>query len=277
MVNKKIVTLMSILGFVFFTTFAWAMTAVPPNPYATDVIAYQAGSNAVSGYTDPSTALGEPSRVTAAWSGGETDVTMFNPAWNTDQIVSIGAGGYLILGFDHPVYDDPYNPYGIDLLVFGNAFFKDSDYPHGVAGGIWAEPAKISVSQDGSTWYDISSVTADNLFPTQGYTNTSGPYGNDGTNPSNFLKPVDPNIDWKGKSYSELLALYDGSGGGTGVDISETGLEWIQYVKLWQPEVDSWSAEIDAVADVAPVPIPAAVWLLGSAFMGVIGMRHKRL
>lgn len=274
MANRKIARLMAIIGFVFFITFVWAVGAMASS-YATQVIAYQAGSNAASGYTDPSTALGEPSRVTAGWPSGETDVTMFNAAWETDQVVSIGAGGYLILGFDHQVDDDPNNPYGIDLLVFGNAFFSDSDYPNGVAGGIYAEPAKISVSQDGSTWYDISSVTADNLFPTQGYTDTSGPYGNDGTNPSNFLKPVDPNIDWQGKTYSELLALYDGSGGGTGVDISETGLEWIQYVKLWQPEGDSWSAEIDAVADVAPVPIPAALWLLGSGLLGLIGIRRK--
>ena len=59
------------------------------------------------------------------------------------------------------------------------------------------------------------------------------------------------------------------------MDISETGLEWIQYVKLWQPEGDSWSAEIDAVADVAPVPIPAALWLLGSGLLGLIGIRRN--
>jgi len=46
-------------------------------------------------------------------------------------------------------------------------------------------------------------------------------------------------------------------------------------VKLWQPEVDSWSAEIDAVADVAPVPIPGAIWLLGSGLIGMVGMRKK--
>lgn len=97
----------------------------------------------------------------------------------------------------------------------------------------------------------------------------------DGTNPSKFLKPVNPNFNWSGKSYSELLTLYDGSGGGTGVDISETGLEWIQYVKLWQPEGDSWFAEIDAVVDTAPVPIPGAVWLLGSGLIGMVGMRKK--
>ena len=53
--------------------------------------------------------------------------------------------------------------------------------------------------------------------------------------------------------------MYDGSGGGTGVDISETGLEWIQYVKIYQEEGDWWSAEIDALSDVASDPLEAAV------------------
>jgi hypothetical protein len=70
---------------------------------------------------------------------------------------------------------------------------------------------------------------------------------------SDFTKPVNPQIDWNGKSYSEIVALYDGSGGGTGVDISSTGLEWIQYVMVYQDESDTWSAEIDAFADVSAV------------------------
>lgn len=40
----------------------------------------------------------------------------------TDGIVSLGAfGGYVVLGFDSPVKNDPRNPYGVDFTVFGNA------------------------------------------------------------------------------------------------------------------------------------------------------------
>jgi hypothetical protein len=34
--------------------------------------------------------------------------------------------------------------------------------------------------------------------------------------------------------------------------------------------------EVDGFADVAPVPVPAAVWLLGSGVLGLLGIRRKR-
>jgi len=243
------------------------------SPYATQVVSYTAGSNAVSGYADPSTVLGSPERYTGegVWPG---DVTMFNGPWGTDEVVSIGAGGSLVVAFDHPVMDHPSNPYGLDLLIFGNAFFDDPLY-NGVAGGISsAEPAKVAVSQDGITWYDIAGVFGDDLFPTQGYTDTSGPYGSDGKTPSDFTKPVDPSIAWTGKSYGDILALYNGSGGGTGIDIAGTGLSWIQYVKVYQDAGDTWSAEIDAFADVAPEP--ATMMLLLGGAVTTLAIRRRR-
>jgi len=253
---------------ILVSAFLGVSTVQASSNYATEVVSYQAGSNAASGYTDPSAALGEPSRQTAGWPTGNTDVTMFNAPWQPDQLVSIGAGGHLIVKFDHPVVDNPPDVnWGIDLLIFGNAFFTDSNYPNGVAGGIYAEPGKIAVSQDGTNWYEIPNVTADNLFPTQGFTDTSGPYAADGTTLSDFTKPVNPDIDWYGKTYAELLALYDGSGGGTGVDISCTGLEWIQYVKVYQDPGDSHSTEIDAFADVVPEPATLCLLALGSVVL----------
>jgi len=239
------------------------------SPYGSSVISYVEGSNAQAGYTDPTAALGSPARVTAGWPSGDTDVTMFNSPWQTTEAVSIGAGGSLVLAFDHQVVDDALNPFGIDLLIFGNTSFSDVSYPDGIAGGTWSEPGLISVSQDGSLWYDITSVSADDLFPTQGYTNTSGPYAADGTVESNFLMPVDPSIDWNGKNYSQLLALYDGSGGGAGVDISEVGLDWIQYVMISQSSTDTWSTEIDAISDVQAIPEPATLMLVVSGIAAV--------
>lgn len=53
-------------------------------------------------------------------------------------------GGYVVYKFDNPVANNPSNPYGVDFIVYGNAFWGNS------------EPGCIQVSQDGSTWYDIA-------------------------------------------------------------------------------------------------------------------------
>ena len=242
------------------TSFALLLLAgaVWASPYATEVVSYAAGTNATSGYTEPSAALDAPRRrMPGDWGG---DLTPFNAEWYTGQIVSIGIGGSLVVGFDHQVLDNPAGvQYGIDFLVFGNAFYTDTG--GGVAGGILAEPVDIAVSQDGIVWYDIANVTADDEFPTMGYTNTSGPYSADGTIETDYTQAVDSAFLASGKNLAQLQVGYDGAGGGTGVDISGTGLPWIQYVKVYQ---DSGNAgEIDAFADVVPEPATLIVLVVG--------------
>lgn len=262
------------LGKIFITIsvltvqIVFCSVSLAADPWADQVVSYQAGTNLVAGYDNAQVAIGEPSKFTPDATWGDSDVTMFSGAWKTDQVVSIGAGGHLTVKFDQAVEDDPLNPYGIDLLIFGNTGFSDSAWPDGIVGGIFNEPAVIQVSQDNNTWYTISDVFADDLWPTQGYTDTSGPYNADGTVPSDFLMPMNPSITLDsviGLNYAQMLSLYNGSAGGTGVDISGTGLAWIQYVKIYQLETDDWSTEIDALADVAavPEPISLAVLLLG--------------
>jgi hypothetical protein len=241
---------------------ALAAGAVRAGPYATAVVSYDAGTGAVAGYDDPDTVLGPPERFTGegVWPG---DVTLFNPPWGTDEIVSIGEGGSLVVEFDHDVTDDPANPYGVDLLVFGNTGFIDSG---GTAGGLFGNgPGAVRVSQDNVTWHPLAGVVVDDVWPTQGYTDSSGPYAADGTTPSDATKPVDPSLDWNGKTYAELLAAYDGSAGGTGIDISPTGLPWIRYVEIRVPAGAGSAAEIDALADVAPEPATLALLAVGAA------------
>ena len=221
-----------IISFILLVTlFCGTLSA---SPFATEVVSYMPGTNAQFGYDDVNSVLGEPSLETPGWPSGYQDVTVFVSPWAADQILSVGAGGSLVVKFDHEVVDDPYNPYGLDLIIFGSALFADMDWPNGIADGIMEEPGRIAVSQDGVTWYAIEGVFADSLFPTQAYKDTSTAQGADGNEVSDFTKPVNPEIEWNGKSYSEIVALYDGSGGGTGVDISSTGLEWIQYVMVYQ-------------------------------------------
>lgn len=59
--------------------------------------------------------------------------------------LSLGSfGGYAVFKFDRPVKNSNRNKYGIDFIVYGNAFVGNS------------EPGGIQVSQDGSTWYNIA-------------------------------------------------------------------------------------------------------------------------
>jgi hypothetical protein len=227
------------------------------DPYADVVVSYAAGSAPAPGFTNPATALGEPERLT-----GEplfpAAVTPFQGAFLTSEIVSIGGGGSLVLKFNTPVSDDPANPFGIDLLVFGNSFFLDEDFPSAVVGGINAEGGTIEVSDDGTRWHVIPGMQADGLFPTRGYSDVAAYAEAPGRVLTDFTEPVDPSIvmeDLLGLGYDEVIAVYAGSGGGAGVDLASVGLEAISYIRVSNPVGAPFSVEIDAVSDVAPAAL----------------------
>jgi hypothetical protein len=57
-----------------------------------------------------------------------------------------GLGGYAVYEYDDRIVNDPHNPYGIDFIIYGNAF----------EGGKVNEPASVEVSQDGTHWYYLA-------------------------------------------------------------------------------------------------------------------------
>jgi hypothetical protein len=240
--------------FLATTTAAHAESALD-SPFASTVIAYTAGSGAAAGFTNPSVALGSPERFTGEGFLPQC-VTPFQPAFRPNEVVSVGLGGSLVVAFDHDVIDDPRNPFGIDLLVFGNAFFTDLGGGAGVVGGLASEGGRISVSSDGVTWFQVVDVAADGLFPTVGYVDAA-PYATvPGKIASDFLRPVNPTLtvgDLVGLDHAALLEVYDGSGGGAGVDIGALGLQSIRYVRVDGPTAIGFSPEVDAFADVAPL------------------------
>lgn len=64
---------------------------------------------------------------------------------NSQTGISLGFfGGYAVYKFDNPIANNPANKYGADFIVYGNAFWNNS------------EPGCIQVSQDGEKWYDIA-------------------------------------------------------------------------------------------------------------------------
>ncbi len=226
------------------------------DPFADQLISYAPGANASAGYTDAATTLGSPERFTGEGIFPGV-VSVFNPPWGSDEIVSIGAGGHLVIRFDTPVTDDPANPFGIDLLIFGNAGFVDAG---GVAGaGLFgADGGLIEVSGDGVVWFEITGVEADGLFPTVGYLD-AGQYDTEpGTVHSDFTLPVDPTLaiaDFTGLDNTAILTLYAGSGGGAGVDIGAVGLAAVCCVRITNPgePAETPACEIDAFSDVSPV------------------------
>jgi|CXWL01.1.fsa_nt_gi hypothetical protein len=109
-------------------------TASAGSPFATRVVAYSpAPGQFVSdpSFNDPAEALGQPEGM------GTSD-------GNNVSVVNLGGfGGYIVLGFDHTVLDDPLNPLGLDAIVFSNAFWVGGNPDRH-----WAECATIEISRD---------------------------------------------------------------------------------------------------------------------------------
>lgn len=251
--------------------------ATATDPFADAVVGYTAGVSPTSGdpltsFIDPTAALGEPTRITSPASPFGGPVNPFNPPFGQDEIVSIGEGGELIVRFDEPVVDDALNPFGIDLLVFGNAFMFASNFPPDASttnGGIGGEGGEIAVSADGVNFVPISGVDADGLFPTAAFTDVAG------TLPADFTRPVDPGVsenDLLNLTFAEILTVYDGSGGGAGIDIGPLGFSEISYVRVTNPLDSGQTPEIDGFADVRAIPEPATVVL---AVVALLAARRR--
>lgn len=257
---------------------AVAITVAPAlgggvNPWADSVVSFNPGVNPIPGYSTASVVLGSPERYTGE-GGFPNVVSIFNPPYLPEEILSVGEGGSLVVQFDEPITNDPSHRFGVDLLIFGNTFFADFVPSDGlIDSGLplyGDDPLEISVSADGVNFVSLGAFTQ-GLFPTQGYSD-SGPYdGAPGAQLANFQRPVDPSLaisDFVGLTYDHALALYDGSGGGLPVDIAASGLNAVSFVRIDVPELmdAQFSIEIDAFASV-PEPAPlASIGLIACAF-----------
>lgn len=268
---------------VLFVALASASATAGLSPFAVEVMEYNGGANAAAGYTDGNTALGSPERFT-----GEgvfpSGVTPFNPAFGTDELVSVGAGGHLTLRFERAITNSAANAFGVDFIVFGNAGFVDqswfdADPSNDGTGVLGSAPtlfggggtAQVWVSADNISW-SLATITSLDLFPTLGYQDygVTAP-GAPGAVETDFTRAMDPSLTLEslaGMDFDDLRALYGSSGGGIGIDISGTGLSSASYVKF----VNAGGAafEIDAVA---VVPAPGALLTAG---LGLMALRRRR-
>jgi hypothetical protein len=232
---------------------ALVLSLTSANPWADAVVSWTPGVGGAAGFDAPETALGPPERFTGEASTVPTVVSPFSPAWGMDELVSIGLGGSLVLAFDEPVRDDADNPFGIDLLVFGNTGLIDGAYPAGVCAGLFgADGGRVEVSADGETWIDVSPL-ADGPWPTLGYVD-AGPYGAvPGIVPADCVRPIDPELSWTvlvGLQHEAIIDLYGMSAGGVGIDLADAGLEAITMIRISVPNDGFVNVEVDAVVDV---------------------------
>jgi hypothetical protein len=260
------------------------------DPWADSVVGYSPGTTAQVGYTTPTVSIGSPERYTGenVFGGAfASPVTMFNPAYGDDEIVSVGEGGQLTLRFDEPVTNDPSHLYGVDLIVFSNSGFVDFGFPAGQHGsptilfGSNFGVASLEVSADGVNFFPVA-ARADSMFPSEGWLDVALPSlapTPPGTIPTNFLRPVNPLLtaaDFAGLSYTQSLTLYDGSGGGMPVDIDSSGLGAISYVRISVADDGntgtSRHVEIDGLA---AVPEPATFGLVMAA-VAIASRRRRR-
>ena len=267
---------------------AVATSGTIASPFATSVLSYDQGSNAADGFTLASTALGSAERFTGeSVFGGAfaSAISPFNPAFGPDELVSVGSGGHLSLGFDRLITNDASHAYGVDLIVFSNAGFSDATYTdddleNDGTGFTGANPfifgaggaATIQVSQDGFNWF-TAAVTQLNLFPTLGYSDlTETTSSTPGSVETDFTQALDPTLsasDMVDMSLADLIQFYDGSGGGIGIDIASTGLSSASYVRFLNESGEAF--EVDAVA---VVPAPGTLFAFG--LVGVGAIRRRR-
>ncbi len=262
------------------------------SPFATEIVratgpfgpASYGDTNAVLGapatwFYDPFGAIsgGTTNRrvklVEAPFSTAPTNSGLITP----NLILTLGAGSEVIVRFAQPIHDNTAHPYGIDLLVFGNSFFTPNQFVNEstdmgaclLSGTIFSEPLKISVSPgftgqlgevagqpDTWPWYRFDNGPyADSAFPTHAYkwNRATSNWSNEAMD---FTKPV--NLAMRaifsagGITAADAIDLYDGSGGGTGFDLRESGFAWIQYVKVEGIDPDFSDGEVDAFAAVRP-------------------------
>ena len=278
---------------------AASSAAMAISDFAVEVVD-SSGVFGASPYDDPSAVLGKPATQCINSDPMTPDPTfrvkLVEGAYHLDLdekkvITTINPGEYIVVKFDHKVMDYPANPYGQDLIVFGNSAFDmtgsqtSSDATNMntailTAGGIF-DTVLVSVSQDGQNWYSFDPNTgpwADDLYPTQAYQwdREHAQWTND---EMDFTKPVDPSLtlsDFGGITAADAIDLYDGSGGGTPFDLKNlpgyddlavdpnSGYRWIQYVRLEGGEgIFAIGGQVDAVADVAVCGDPTYLFPAG--------------
>ena len=188
-------------------------------------------------YDNPAVALGDSPRNT----GGNWYVTPFNNPWGTNDVVSVGTSGSITLRLENYItVSETERELGIftfqQLLQGGGSI-------NGVPGLFYdSMQASLEVSQDGYDWIKINNGNLISFdIPANAYNadQTLSDYGQ-----ANELELS----DLSGLGLGGLQALYNGSAGGTWIDLSETGLEKIGYVRFETKADQLFSFQLEGIS-----------------------------
>jgi len=238
------------------------------NDFAVQVTS-SSGIDTMSPYNSPAAVLGRPTlKFIDSDGGGAVDrVKIIEPPYDTAPdgspvITEILKNGQITVDLGRKVHDDPNNPYGIDLIVYGNSFFSASGTSGFIDDGtdldtatlsssIFSHAATVSVSQDGTNW--CAFPTTSGLFPDNAYRwdETNHSWTDEQMNPTKPLNPALSASSFTGQTVAAGLDQFIGAAGGTGYDLKTVGLPWIQFVRV-QPKSGTYTV-IDAIAAVDPV------------------------
>jgi hypothetical protein len=249
---------------------AGAASHIVSAQFATSVTSYQPGSGPAAAFQDPTRALGAPTVFI-----GYQDADPFNAPYAATDLVSVGTGGSLTLAFSQPIRNTSH-AFGLDFNIFGNSGFviTNGDYAGGgiTDGSLYGQnygSTRVSVSADNVNFFTLNPMLAplvDGYFPSDAA--------------GDFRLPMNPALtgsSFAGLNLAGIRALYAGSGGGTGFDISwaqdglgnAVALGSISYVRI---EVLDGKSEIDAIVAV-PEPTTWALLLLGAGTL----IRERRI
>lgn len=233
---------------------------------ASNVVDYQPGS--ATSFTNPVSALGLPVGDTSFGA-----LTPFNPPFKPEHLVIVGAGGSITLRLSSPV---PAAGAGPEIGIFSNNGLIDVSAGGTGAAGTPAATfsplpvARVRVSADGQNFTPLGAEAFVFSNPTNFYTdvsidNYSAPLG---TAVANFGKPFAGTLSsFDGLTYPRMLQILSGSGGGTWLDVSASGLPSVEYVRFDVPT--GQRLVVDAVT---AVPEPA----LGAPVMTFLLLLTRR-
>lgn len=259
--------------------------------FAIEAISYSPGTTATSGYTNSAAALGSPERITGEGVFPGV-VSPFNPPFLDTELVSIGESGHLTLRLSNYALPLPGGP---EIGVFTNVGIADDSFPNGQAGSppftFGGGSASVEVSEDGLFWIPLGETLFE--VPTNGYQDVAPFSGTPGSVLSNFGLPFAGNLSsFDGLPYGDavefdMLELLAGSGGGTWLDISGTGLAKVGYVRFGVAddgdlftalnfELDAVSLADAAVGAAVPEPSSVVLALTGGAGLAAGGWVRRR-